>query len=95
MCDQQHDSVEEEVDYYEKESNLKEKHQCPHVLEFASGALVETANGIRMLVVRKTWVDVSNVGPSSEQTEEMWVFVAYKREDGAKLLVETCRRKRR
>ena len=54
MCDQQHDSVEEEVDYYEKESNLKEKHQCPHVLEFASGALVETANGIRMLVVRKT-----------------------------------------
>ena len=38
----------------------------------------------------KTLADVSSVGPSSERMEELWVELAYKGEDGATLLVETC-----
>ena len=39
----------------------------------------------------KDKTDFSSVGPSSEQMEELWVAIAYKREDRATLLAETCR----
>ena len=39
----------------------------------------------------KDKTDFSSVGPSSEQMEELWVAIAYKMEDRATLLAETCR----